>query len=267
MNILPKKSWHVRNKDNIERVRRDEEKAATEENERLKRVAIAESEARTELLRQKSRSDTTSKLESSVTSITQHHINFFEDCEQGKKLGGKNTEHEEEKRLEKEKQEKAIGLLTYLGQGSVELEATKPWYFKPPEKRKSDCESTGLAKSRDEFDAKKKQSADPLRQMTKFIDVSQKVRKLKDGTADDVSSTSHKRHKGEDTKNTCKSVEQLRAERLRREQMEHLRAEQLLAKMRGDVPAPAKDPMLDDRQRRYNSQFNPDIARRPRPNE
>jgi len=41
-----------------------------------------------------------------------------------KKLGGKNAEHEEEKRLEKEKQEKAIGLLTYLGQGSVELEGS-----------------------------------------------------------------------------------------------------------------------------------------------
>jgi len=39
-----------------------------------------------------------------------------------KKLGGKNAEHEEEERLDKEKQEKAIGLLTYLGQGSVELE-------------------------------------------------------------------------------------------------------------------------------------------------
>ena len=39
-----------------------------------------------------------------------------------KKLGGKNAEYEEEKRLEKEKQEKAIGLLTYLGQGSIELE-------------------------------------------------------------------------------------------------------------------------------------------------
>ena len=76
---------------------------------------------------------------------------------------------------------------------------------------------------------------------------------------------SHHRHKNECEKQAkSKSIEELRAERIRREQQERQRAEQLMTKMHGGA-AVTTEPVVDDRQRRYNSQFNPDVARRPRP--
>lgn len=60
------------------------------------------------------------------------------------------------------------------------------------------------------------------------------------------------------------SLDQLRAERLRREAAERARAEALLAKAQGCMPQEGEPEETDDRHRRYNSQFNPQLARRPR---
>lgn len=63
------------------------------------------------------------------------------------------------------------------------------------------------------------------------------------------------------------SLDQLRADRLRREAAERARAEALLARVRGGVVAPEEqqpEEEADDRRRRYNSQFNPQLARRSR---
>jgi len=158
MNILPKKRWHVRTKDNIARVRRDEAQAAEEERERTSRAKLAEQEARMSLLRgmASNRMTNEQKEESEriqakfvkssdpeteiVPSTSSGHVNLFADLEAGEDIGNKgntgNKEREEEKKKEQEEYEKSVGYLTYLGQDTNELTGDKSWWQKIPENRK-----------------------------------------------------------------------------------------------------------------------------------
>jgi hypothetical protein len=127
MNILHHKSWHVRNKRNIERVRRDEQKAREEEEAKEKRKTLAESEARIGLLRTKARAGNTNQKEiatlDQITSIL---------GEEGPPAIGddrRNLDHEVEAKKEKEEWEKKMGILTYLGQGLNDPGVEKPWYL------------------------------------------------------------------------------------------------------------------------------------------
>ncbi|XP_059237789.1 leukocyte receptor cluster member 1 [Mustela nigripes] len=254
MNILPKKSWHVRNKDNVARVRRDEAQAREEEKERERRVLLAQQEARTEFLRNKARHRSSlPELESAEAGARgSGPVDLFRELlEEGKGGTRGNKEYEEEKRLEKERQEKALGILTYLGQSAAEAQTQPPWYQLPP--------GRGAPKPGPGPDEKIKNRLDPLREMEKHL--------------------RRKRwHSGEDGGHKMKgkgvpekqrpggppSLDQLRAERLRREATERARAEALLAQVRGTAPQEDQpEEEADERRRRYNSQFNPQWARRP----
>lgn len=163
MNILPKKRWHVRTKDNIARVRRDEAKAAEEAKELEKRIKLADQEARTNFLRKKAQErkpnqeelglhdtecnkekggkilDSSDTLKHSADNSSvlapSGHVNFFQHLEEGESTSTGNKDREDEEKKEKEEYEKKIGLLTYLGQDSHELTGERSWWQKIPEQR------------------------------------------------------------------------------------------------------------------------------------
>ncbi|PPQ98091.1 hypothetical protein CVT26_003261 [Gymnopilus dilepis] len=97
LNIAHHKSYHPYRRDNIERVRRDEEEARLKEEKEEGRMLLADSEARIELLRtragldkaeKKKRPDddmkaiaSTSAIQEPVLPTTNGHINLFEDLE------------------------------------------------------------------------------------------------------------------------------------------------------------------------------------------
>ncbi|XP_018421588.1 PREDICTED: leukocyte receptor cluster member 1 [Nanorana parkeri] len=258
MNILPKKSWHVRNKDNIARVRRDEAEAAEEDRKRRKRVDLAEQEARTDFLRKKaslSLPDTSSNDELAVVKLVKEstHINFFQDVKDCKGTSQGNREYEEEKHREKEQREKALGILTYLGQSASEAQTSRPWYQNAPIRSKMDVDDSMK-------DEKLKRNLDPLYEMEKCLH-------RKSGEKKKYSERKHKKSKTIKEERPLKtSIEQLRQERLKREVAERTRAETLMSvrKNSSNPKTEMDEQEMDDRRRLYNSQFNPQIARKPR---
>ncbi|XP_015515739.1 leukocyte receptor cluster member 1 homolog [Neodiprion lecontei] len=303
MNILPKKRWHVRTKENIARVRRDEAKAAEEEKAIKARVQKAETEARTNFLRDQARQrydgrqvadgkDEGAK-EATTSEAPLEHVNFFADIEDGKTDYSKpNADHEIEKKQEQEKYEKQIGYLTYLGQDTNEATGNKSWYNELP-KRLSETEKY------EEAGIKTKLLNDPINDIRKYMKImgstlpstsSPNFKREKLKTTDSVKrkrdssdlesctrdgdrkrykkhkskkSKKHKRSKTEEpTPKPSVDLEKLRAERLRRENAEKLKTKMLLAKLNGDPIEPAvKEVPKPIIQQKYNSQFNPEIAR------
>ncbi|XP_054166747.1 leukocyte receptor cluster member 1 homolog [Oppia nitens] len=295
MNILRHKSWHVRNRNNIERVRRDEENARKEELAKQRRVDEAECEARVTLLRQ--RRGLTS-LDTAIDSDnSDHKLGVFKDV--GDKIETKNIEHEKEVKQERDEFETKTGILKYLV--DKDIDGSNNWYLESHEKRmkliKDDNDNNDLQKQLK--DSKLKHMSDPLEVMKKYLDQMRSKNNNNNKNSDNKKydkrkdldkcknsiekreiqkkSTKHKKQKHkkhkkrkryssdssssssseERSKRLSKSLEQLRAERLEREKTERQRAQELIYGKEVNKEAV----VLDDRLRTYNSQFNPEIAR------
>ncbi|XP_061813860.1 leukocyte receptor cluster member 1 [Nerophis lumbriciformis] len=259
MNILPKKSWHVRNKDNVARVRRDEAQAAEEEREAKRRVDRAEQEARTEYLRRKARAALQSAEGESREdkdegqSVAPEHLNLFPLEDSSEKKG--NEEYLKEKQEEKEKQERAIGLLVSLGpQPGTEV---TPWYMKTGQEKEEEKQKQEKGKTKEISEEEKerkdrrlKDSLDPLKDMRQAVGgTPMKTHKKKD-----------RRDRGEKRSSGESSIERLRAERLQREAEERRRAQTLLAQRNGKDKQAAKE--LSERERPYNNAYFPELARK-----
>ncbi|PIK47065.1 putative leukocyte receptor cluster member 1 [Apostichopus japonicus] len=300
MNILPKKNWHVRNRDNIERVKKDEAKAAEEEKKQLTRAATAEREARTKFLRDRAHSKGAISFVGSevvpVNDTGQSHVNFFNDLEKETKKG--NKDHEAEKKSEQEAWEKKVGILTQLGQTVTDGQ------------HKTLADGLRVPLPEVDPDIKRKDSMDPLNMMKKYLghgaqeEGKQTSRKRRHEPSQGNSSTSesqamstklayqshisvshhhsssrekkqekkdktkkhkrkhrhkHKKDKNKDTVSHSVDIQQLRAERLKREDEEKKRAARLLSGKSDDVVQEVR--LTDALDGRYNAQFHPHLAR------
>lgn len=200
----------------------------------------------------------------SISSEIPRHINFFSEVEAGQTgTTKKNAEHEQELKEEREKYEKQIGYLTYLGQNTNEALGKKNWYDVLPQRytKKEDIE-IGL---------KSKHLHDPLEVIKKYTSssktksndvVANTLRKnLKEKKVKKVSKhkRKHKRDKHSSDKTT--NIEELRKARLKREAEERLKADRLLGIIEPDKQKEQETCKNTTIKQKYNSQFNPMFAK------
>ncbi|KAH8417365.1 hypothetical protein KR222_009763, partial [Zaprionus bogoriensis] len=298
-------SWHVRTKDNIARVRRDEAAAQEEERKKQDKLELAESEARINFLRRQSGLPEKTTAAAAATATTaagatseaaahssgaERGVDLFADYRSHVKQTNKDLE--KEKKEEQEKYEKQIGYLTYLGQDTNEALKVRSWYEVAPKRSRPD--DPDLDRNPTESHLKQKLSQDPLTLINALIPreklpVAATVKRreptpepatvpaarTKRHKSEKKHHKKHKKHKRKHAKAEKLSKElaadakrdkldRLRKERLQREAAEQRRQQLLFApKESAALPAsaastPAATPRIVQK---YNSQFNPEIAK------
>ncbi|KAI8883470.1 hypothetical protein K501DRAFT_323479 [Backusella circina FSU 941] len=249
MNILPHKSWHVYNKKNIEKVRKDEDKAKEEERAKQARVTLAESEARLAILRKRAEE----RRLTSEPAVKYEHVNLFQDVEKAT-----NEERDAEEKEKNDKWERQITM--YLDKDKDDA----PWYagskssddkYRDKHVKKFQFKDDHKKRKRDPIDLKE----DPLALVNSLLKDKDKKKKKSDHhhrSRKDTKEHRSKEHKNSSSSSSKKSssIEALRAQRLERERQERQRVNELI--LGHDAPREEQQ-----ESRGYHSQFNPNETR------
>lgn len=221
---------------------------------------------------------------------SQDHINLFSDIEHA--VQTTNKSHDREIKEKKEEYEKKIGYLTYLGQDTNEALGKKNWYDLPPEStrfsRSSQVKDTydklvlkdesGKPKKRkiDEKDGeigwRSKQKIDPLNSFREYCGKEKsKIHKYDVTDKINVIPIVQHLHKKEIKKNkkshknskdnSLAKLQKLREARLKREQQEKYKTKMFLSNLSGEKPVNEDSNKQKTIKPKYNSQFNPELAR------
>lgn len=289
MNILPKKRWHVRTKENIARVRKDEAEAAEKERQEKLRIENANREARLNILKLKSKEkllELDIQHQKVVEGPSAHElINLFADLEHATQTT--NKEHDKEIKEKAEEYEKKIGYLTYLGQDTNEALGKKNWYTVPPDSTRfsrsgeiKDTYEKLILKDKDgkprdkvvdekdgEIGWKAKQRLDPMNLFKQYCSdkpassISESKDKAKISQNNEKKKDDKSKHKYKNQDDAKLKLQKLREARLRREEKEKYKTKMFLSQLNGTPVENQKNDEQPKVKAKYNSQFNPELAR------
>ncbi|KAI6202931.1 Cir-N domain-containing protein [Aphelenchoides besseyi] len=257
MNILRHKSWHVRTKENMARVRRDEAKAAEEAKSREERVKIAEQEDRVNRLKRNAGSTTDDPLAMSAEEYEKHaetsaHVNFFAEIEaqERKNLTQGNSEYQAEKKNEQNEWESKMGIMKRFAEDTHDLSGETHWWQKIERIRPEPQDDVGPSTK-----PKRKSEKEIRREVRRQLKAERKEKKKKKRRRRDSSSSSD----NDEREAKKRRLEQLREERRERERIEQKRTQQLLNPKAEPVDV---EPQIKKQRPTYSDQFNPEFVRR-----
>mmetsp|Transcript_1033 Transcript_1033/g.1309 ORF Transcript_1033/g.1309 Transcript_1033/m.1309 type:complete len:215 (-) Transcript_1033:124-768(-) len=197
--LLHHKSWHVWKKDNIAKVKRDEQKHEEEQKRKRKKDRKNEGERILKKLRQNAGQS------SSGATQSQSHVNLFEPEEEDKHRA-ENEEYVDEEKKRKERELRRAGIAPLQLGGQASKHKGNLWYNLAPDEEKPTRGAFGhilernAAASRKNRDSERKDTVDPMLEMNKYIEQTKLIEREHDSEPINKHRRSKNKHRRKDSK-------------------------------------------------------------------